>query len=182
MKVAGLSFEEQMVSSAIPTLRRKKTVMQISPAGQVPAPEDGEVCVWETLAFLEYLNENFLLPNHGPPTRPPTEARRTRPVARRVPPEYVAPGQYPSLERAGRGRGRPRRCQGDPFSSSLRAARAPSCLASFRPGTPSHGLRFATCTIYVASASLAYRDGVMAAREARTANASTYRAVGPARG
>jgi glutathione S-transferase len=57
MKVAGLTFEEQVVSLNDPNF--KKTVSRISPAGQVPALEDGDVCVWETLAILEYLNEKF---------------------------------------------------------------------------------------------------------------------------
>jgi glutathione S-transferase len=57
MRVAGVAFEEQVVSLSDPNF--KKIVMQISPAGQVPALEDGDVCVWETLAILEYLNEKF---------------------------------------------------------------------------------------------------------------------------
>jgi glutathione S-transferase len=57
MRVAGVAFEEQAVSLSDPNF--KKTVTRISPAGQVPALEDGEVCVWETLAILEYLNEEF---------------------------------------------------------------------------------------------------------------------------
>jgi glutathione S-transferase len=57
MRVAGLAFEEQVVSLSDPNF--KKTVTRASPAGQVPGLEDGEVCVWETLAILEYLNEEF---------------------------------------------------------------------------------------------------------------------------
>ena len=57
MRVAGLAFDEQVVSLSDPNF--KKVVTQFSPAGQVPALEDGDVCVWETLAILEYLNEKF---------------------------------------------------------------------------------------------------------------------------
>jgi glutathione S-transferase len=57
MKVAGLKFEEQVVSLSDPDFKR--TVMQISPVGKVPALEDDGICVWETLAILEYLNEKF---------------------------------------------------------------------------------------------------------------------------
>jgi len=37
----------------------QKTVTPISPAGQVPALEDGDVSVWKTLAILEYFNEKL---------------------------------------------------------------------------------------------------------------------------
>ena len=57
VRVAGLAFEEQVVSLSDPNF--KKVVTQVSPAGQVPALEDGDVCVWETLAILEYLSEKF---------------------------------------------------------------------------------------------------------------------------
>jgi glutathione S-transferase len=57
MKVAGLAFDEQVVSLGDPDF--KKTVMQVSPAGRVPALDDDGICVWETLAILEYLNEKF---------------------------------------------------------------------------------------------------------------------------
>jgi len=57
MKVTGLAFEEHVVSLSDPDF--KKTVMQFSPAGRVPALDDDGICVWETLAILEYLSEKF---------------------------------------------------------------------------------------------------------------------------
>jgi len=57
MKVAGLAFDERVVSLSDPDF--KKTIMQVSPAGRVPALDDDGLCVWETLAILEYLGEKF---------------------------------------------------------------------------------------------------------------------------
>ena len=56
MKVASLTFEERVVSLSGPNFKK------VPPEGQVPALEDGDVCVWETLAILEYLNETFPAP------------------------------------------------------------------------------------------------------------------------
>ena len=64
MKVAGIPFEEQVISLNDPQFKR--TVMAISPAGKVPALADGEVHVWESMAILEYLAENFPMPVCGP--------------------------------------------------------------------------------------------------------------------
>jgi glutathione S-transferase len=57
MKVAGIPFEEWVVSLNDPHFKR--IVMEISPAGKVPALADGEVQVWESLAILEYLAAKF---------------------------------------------------------------------------------------------------------------------------
>jgi glutathione S-transferase len=57
MKVAGIAFDEQVVSLNDPQF--KQTVAEISPAGKVPALADGEAHVWESLAILEYLAEKF---------------------------------------------------------------------------------------------------------------------------
>ena len=57
MKVAGIAFEERLVSLNDPDF--KKTVQAISPAGKVPALADDGVHVWESLAILEYLAEKF---------------------------------------------------------------------------------------------------------------------------
>ena len=57
MKTAGIPFEERVVS--LNDAQFKRTVMEISPAGKVPALADGEVHVWESLAILEYLAEKF---------------------------------------------------------------------------------------------------------------------------
>ena len=57
MKVAGLDFEEQVIS--LDDLDFKATVLKVSPAGKVPVLIDGDVRVWESLAILEHLAENF---------------------------------------------------------------------------------------------------------------------------
>jgi len=57
LKVAGIPFEEQVVS--LDDAQFKQTVAAISPAGKVPALADGEVRVWESLAILEYVAEKF---------------------------------------------------------------------------------------------------------------------------
>jgi len=57
MKVAGIAFDEHVISLDDPGFR--DTVRKISPAGKVPALDDGGVHVWESLAILEYLAERF---------------------------------------------------------------------------------------------------------------------------
>jgi len=57
MKIAGIPFEERVISLDDPQFKR--VVMEISPAGKVPALADGEVQVWESLAILEYLAAKF---------------------------------------------------------------------------------------------------------------------------
>jgi glutathione S-transferase len=57
MKVAGIAFDERVISLDDPQFKR--IVMEISPAGKVPALADGDVRVWESLAILEYLAEKF---------------------------------------------------------------------------------------------------------------------------
>jgi glutathione S-transferase len=57
MKVAGIPFEEQVIS--LDAKDFKQRVSKISGTGKVPALADGEVPVWESLAILEYLAEKF---------------------------------------------------------------------------------------------------------------------------
>jgi len=57
MKVAGIAFEEKVISLDDPDF--KTTVTRTSPAGKVPALADDGVHVWESLAILEYLAEKF---------------------------------------------------------------------------------------------------------------------------
>lgn len=57
MKVAGIPFEETVVSLSAPDF--KAEVTKISGTGKVPALADGAVHVWESLAILEYLAEKF---------------------------------------------------------------------------------------------------------------------------
>ena len=57
MKVAGLAFTETVIPLDAPDFKARVT--KISGTGKVPALEDGEVHVWESLAILEYLAEKF---------------------------------------------------------------------------------------------------------------------------
>ena len=57
MKVAGIAFEEQLIS--LDAKDFKERVTKISGTGKVPALVDGDVHVWESLAILEYLAETF---------------------------------------------------------------------------------------------------------------------------
>jgi glutathione S-transferase len=57
MKVAGIPFEEQVIS--LDAADFKQRVHKISAAGKVPALADGETQVWESLAILDYLAEKF---------------------------------------------------------------------------------------------------------------------------
>src|SRR5580692_7844872 len=57
MKVAGIPFEEQVIS--LDAADFKERVHKISAAGKVPALADGETQVWESLAILEHLAEKF---------------------------------------------------------------------------------------------------------------------------
>jgi glutathione S-transferase len=57
MKVAGIPFEEEVISLDASDFKTK--VGEISGAGKVPALADGPVRVWESLAILEYLAEKF---------------------------------------------------------------------------------------------------------------------------
>src|SRR5712692_9733726 len=57
MKVAGIPFEEEMIS--LDARDFKVRVTRISGTGKVPALADGHVQVWESLAILEYLAEKF---------------------------------------------------------------------------------------------------------------------------
>jgi len=57
MKVANIPFEETVISLDAPNF--KQVVGPVSGTGKVPVLIDGEVRVWESLAILEYLAENF---------------------------------------------------------------------------------------------------------------------------
>ena len=57
MKVAGIAFEETLISLEAPDF--KSRVMAFGGAGRVPTLIDGDTCVWESLAILEYLAEKF---------------------------------------------------------------------------------------------------------------------------
>jgi glutathione S-transferase len=57
MKVAGIPFEEEVISLDDPDF--KDRVLKVSPTGKVPALVDGEIHVWESLAILDHLSERF---------------------------------------------------------------------------------------------------------------------------
>jgi glutathione S-transferase len=68
MKVAGIAFEETVISLEAPEFKERVTALSV--AGKVPVLIDGETRVWESLAILEYLAETFpakaLWPRHPP--------------------------------------------------------------------------------------------------------------------
>jgi glutathione S-transferase len=57
MRVAGLPFEEEVISLNAPEFKAR--LLQVSGTGKVPTLVDGDVRVWESLAILEYLAEKF---------------------------------------------------------------------------------------------------------------------------
>jgi glutathione S-transferase len=60
-KMAGLEFEEQMLSSDDPTIRAE--LLLLSPSFLVPCLTHDGIKIWDTLAIGEYLNET--LPDAG---------------------------------------------------------------------------------------------------------------------
>jgi glutathione S-transferase len=71
MKVAGIAFEERLISLNDPEFKR--AIASVSQNGRVPAIDDDGVHVWESLAILEYLAEKF--PQAGLwPADPPARA------------------------------------------------------------------------------------------------------------
>jgi glutathione S-transferase len=57
MKVAGIAFDETLISLDAPDFKAR--VSAFGGSGRVPTLIDGETCVWESLAILEYLAEKF---------------------------------------------------------------------------------------------------------------------------
>jgi len=57
MKVAGIAFEETVIS--LNAADFKARVMALGGSGRVPVLIDGDTCVWESLAIIEYLAEKF---------------------------------------------------------------------------------------------------------------------------
>src|SRR5580692_4812756 len=56
-RMAGLEFEEEMLSSNDPSARAE--LLLLSPSFLVPALAHNGIKVWDTLAIAEYLNETF---------------------------------------------------------------------------------------------------------------------------
>jgi len=77
MKVAGIPFEEEVIS--LDAADFKPRVSKISGSGKVPALDDGRVQVWESLAILEYLAEMF--PQAGLWPREAAARARARAIA-----------------------------------------------------------------------------------------------------
>lgn len=61
MKQAGIAFEERMVrfEALAGDSGFKRTMLKVSPAGQVPVLVDDGFAIWDTLAIAEYLAERF---------------------------------------------------------------------------------------------------------------------------
>ncbi len=57
MKVANIAFEEEVISLDAADFQARMAM--VSGAGKVPVLIDGDVCVWDSLAILEYLAETF---------------------------------------------------------------------------------------------------------------------------
>src|SRR5437763_10190641 len=77
MKVAGIPFEEEVIS--LDAADFKPRVSNISGSGKVPALDDGCVQVWESLTILEYLAEMF--PQAGLWPREAAARARARAIA-----------------------------------------------------------------------------------------------------
>jgi len=58
MKVAGIAFDETLISLDAPDFKSRLAALG-GVAGKVPVLLDGDTCVWESLAILEYLAEKF---------------------------------------------------------------------------------------------------------------------------
>lgn len=59
MKVAGLAFEETLVPLDTPDFKPQVAALSNGAASRVPVLLDDDICVWESLAILEYVAEKF---------------------------------------------------------------------------------------------------------------------------
>jgi glutathione S-transferase len=57
MRHAGIAFEEEVVPLYEPGSRER--ILHYSQAGKVPVLRDGDLTIWDSLAILEYLAENY---------------------------------------------------------------------------------------------------------------------------
>jgi len=76
-KMAGLEFEERMLSSDDPSIRAE--LLLLSPSFLVPRLTIGAIKVWDTLAIAEYLNEIY--PQSGLLPRDTADRARCRSVS-----------------------------------------------------------------------------------------------------
>jgi glutathione S-transferase len=77
MSVVGIAFEETLIPLNAPDF--KSRLLAISGAGKVPVLIDGDIHVWESLAIMEYLAENF--PAAGLWPRDPMARSHARAIA-----------------------------------------------------------------------------------------------------
>lgn len=57
LRKAGVEFEERLLPLDTPQFYEQ--IKRLSPAGLVPALRDQDLCVWDSLAILEYVNERW---------------------------------------------------------------------------------------------------------------------------
>ncbi|MGE0231713.1 MAG: glutathione S-transferase family protein [Flavobacteriaceae bacterium] len=57
MTALGIPFDETVIAMAFPDTRQK--MLEVSPTGKMPCLHDGEVRVWESLAIIDYVADNF---------------------------------------------------------------------------------------------------------------------------
>jgi glutathione S-transferase len=58
LKASGIAFEEMFIP-LYTGAADKQRILDVTPAGKVPALIDGDVIVWDSLAIIEYLAERF---------------------------------------------------------------------------------------------------------------------------
>jgi len=59
LKVVGIAFEEKQVCLDTPEFKAQVAALSNGAASRVPVLIDGDICVWESLAILEYAAEKF---------------------------------------------------------------------------------------------------------------------------
>jgi glutathione S-transferase len=62
LKASGIAFEERFIPLYTGPADKQR-ILDITPAGKVPALIDGDITVWDSLAIIEYVAERF--PNAG---------------------------------------------------------------------------------------------------------------------
>ena len=68
LKAGGIDFEEIFIPLYTGTADKQR-ILDVSPAGKVPALIDGDVTVWDSLAIIEYVAERFPEAHLWPETR-----------------------------------------------------------------------------------------------------------------